>query len=96
MWRLVTLAFADAYKSVRCDHVGAGRSDLGACDCKKYSSLQGYADDVLEICAALDIWQAVFVGRSVSAMIGSLAAIKEPERFDRLILIGTSPCYIDE
>ena len=81
---------------MRFAHVGAGRSDLGAYDRKKCSSLQGYAIDVLEICAALDIWQAVLVGRSVSAMIGSLAAIKEPERFDRLILIGTSACYIDD
>ena len=96
MWRLVAPAFAAEYRLVLFDHVGAGRSDLAAYSRAKYSSLQGYADDLLEICAALEIVDGVFVGHSVSAMIGVLAAIKEPARFARLVLIGPSPCYIDE
>ncbi|MDQ3856262.1 MAG: alpha/beta hydrolase [Chloroflexota bacterium] len=96
MWRLVTPAFVDAYRVVLFDHVGSGRSSLQAYDRTKYSSLQGYADDVLEICHALSITHGVFVGHSVSGMIGVLAAIKEPERFDRLVLIGPSPRYIDD
>jgi sigma-B regulation protein RsbQ len=96
MWRLITPAFEDRYRIVLFDHVGSGRSDLSAYDPAKYSSLQGYADDILEICEALDINHGVFVGHSVSAMIGVLAAIKEPERFDRLVLIGPSPRYIDD
>jgi sigma-B regulation protein RsbQ len=96
MWRFVAPAFADDYRLVLFDHVGAGRSDLAAYDRRKYSTLQGYADDMLEICDALDIEHGVFVGHSVSAMIGVLAAIKEPARFDRLVLIGPSPRYIDD
>ena len=96
MWRLITPAFSRDYRLVLFDHVGSGRSDLGAYDRVKYSSLQGYADDVLEICDALDIARGIFVGHSVSAMIGVLAAIKEPERFDRLVLIGPSPRYIND
>jgi sigma-B regulation protein RsbQ len=96
MWRLVAPAFADDFRLILFDHVGAGRSDLAAYDRAKYSSLQGYADDLLEICAALDVTHGVFVGHSVSAMIGVLAAIKEPARFDRLVLIGPSPRYIDD
>jgi len=96
MWRLVTPAFSDAYHVVLFDHVGAGRSDLAAYSRTKYSSLQGYADDVLEICDELKLEDAVFVGHSVSAMIGVLAAIKEPERFASLVLIGPSPCYISD
>ena len=96
MWRLITPAFAERYRLVLFDHVGAGRSDLAAYDRVKYSTLQGYADDILEICAELEISQGIFVGHSVSAMIGLLAAIKEPERFERLILIGPSPRYIDD
>src|SRR5215213_2117371 len=88
MWRLVAPAFEDAYRVVLFDHVGAGKSDLAAYDRAKYSSLQGYADDILEIYAELDLWHSVFVGHSVSAMIGALAAIKEPDRFDRLVLVG--------
>ncbi len=96
MWRLVAPAFAAEYQLVLFDHVGAGRSDLTAYSRAKYSSLQGYADDLLELCAALEIVDGVFVGHSVSAMIGVLAAIKEPARFARLVLIGPSPCYIDQ
>lgn len=96
MWRQITPAFADDYRLVLFDHVGSGRSDLSAYNRAKYSTLQGYADDVLEICAALELQDVVFVGHSVSAMIGVLAAIKEPDRFDRLVLIGPSPCYIGD
>jgi sigma-B regulation protein RsbQ len=81
MWRLVTPAFEDDYRIVLFDHVGSGQSDLHAYDRSKYGTLQGYADDVLEICAALDLTDVVFVGHSVSAMIGVLAALAEPERF---------------
>ena len=95
MWRLVAPAFAETHRLVLFDHVGSGRSDLAAYDPTKYSSLQGYARDVLEICAELDLRHAVFVGHSVSAVIGLLAAIEEPERFDRLVLVGPSPRYVN-
>ncbi|GLZ00870.1 alpha/beta hydrolase [Actinoplanes sp. NBRC 103695] len=96
MWRYVTPAFADEYKIVLFDHVGNGKSDLSQYDEKKYSTLNGYADDVLEIIDEHDLRDVVFVGHSVSAMIGILAAIREPERFARLVLIGPSPRYIDD
>src|SRR6478672_11075632 len=81
MWRFVAPAFEDDYKVIVFDHVGAGHSDLAAYDQAKYSSLAGYAADVLEICRELDVIDGIFVGHSVSAMIGILAAIKEPARF---------------
>ena len=96
MWRLVAPAFAPSHKIVLFDHVGAGRSDLSAYDRAKYSSLRGYADDVLAICAELDLHDVIFVGHSVSAMIGILSAIQEPERFASLVLVGPSPRYIDD
>ena len=96
MWRLVAPAFADDYKLILFDHVGSGQSDLAAYDRGKYSSLQGYADDILEICAELGLEDAIFVGHSVSAMIGVLAALKEPKRFDKLVLVGPSPRYIND
>jgi sigma-B regulation protein RsbQ len=95
MWRWVTPAFADDYRIVLFDHVGAGGSDLAAFDRERYGSLQGYARDVLEICEELDLRDVVFVGHSVSAMIGVLAALEQPERFSRLILVGPSPRYVD-
>jgi sigma-B regulation protein RsbQ len=96
MWRLVTPAFEDAYRIVAFDHVGAGGSDLAAWDPEKYSSLRGYADDILEICEALDLQRVIFVGHSVAGMMGVLAANVEPDRFDRLVLVGPSPRYIDD
>ncbi|HEX8822700.1 MAG TPA: alpha/beta hydrolase [Archangium sp.] len=96
MWRLITPAFRDEYKLVLFDHVGAGQSDASAYSHVKYSSLKGYATDVLEICRELALTEVIFVGHSVSAMIGVLAALEEPKRFEKLILIGPSPCYINE
>jgi sigma-B regulation protein RsbQ len=96
MWRFVWPRFEDGYRVVLFDHVGAGGSDLSAYDPDRYSSLQGYAEDVLEICRELDLRDVVFVGHSVSAMIGVLAAAREPDRFARLVLVGPSPRYIDD
>jgi sigma-B regulation protein RsbQ len=96
MWRLVVPAFEHDHRIVLFDHVGAGGSDLSAYDRDRYSSLQGYADDVLEICRALDLTDVVFVGHSVSAVIGVLAANAEPERFGALVLVGPSPRYVDD
>ncbi|HEY0136529.1 MAG TPA: alpha/beta hydrolase, partial [Nannocystis sp.] len=96
MWRYVAPAFADTHRIVLFDHVGAGSSDLSAYDPDRYASLHGYADDVIAICDALDLRDVVFVGHSVSAMIGVLAAIEEPQRFRRLVLVAPSPRYIHD
>jgi sigma-B regulation protein RsbQ len=96
MWRFVWPHFADDYRIVLFDHVGAGGSDLSAYDPERYSSLQGYAEDIVEICRELDLRDVVLVGHSVSAMIGVLAAAAEPGRFASLVLVGPSPRYIDE
>jgi sigma-B regulation protein RsbQ len=96
MWRYVAPAFEDRFRVVLFDHVGSGGSDLTAFDAAKYAKLDGYADDVLEIVTALDLTNVVFVGHSVSSMIGVLAANKAPDRFRSLVLVGPSPFYIDE
>jgi sigma-B regulation protein RsbQ len=96
MWRYITPHFCDDHQIVLFDHVGMGRSDLTAYDPVKYDGLQAYAQDLLEICAALDLRDVVFVGHSVGGMIGVLAAIEEPWRFAKLVLIGPSPRYVDE
>jgi sigma-B regulation protein RsbQ len=96
MWRYVAPEFLGTHRVVLFDHVGAGRSDLSAYDDERYADLDGYASDVLEIVHELDLHDVVFVGHSVSAMIGVLAAIREPERFDRLVLVGPSPRYVDD
>jgi len=96
MWRFVAPAFEDDYKVILFDNVGAGGSDLSRFDPAKYGTLHGYADDVIEILLALGADNAVFVGHSVSAMVGILAAIKAPALFSRLVLVGPSPSYINE
>jgi len=96
MWRFISPAFLDSHKVILFDHVGAGGSDLSAYSRVRYGTLKGYADDVLELCRELGVTRSVFVGHSVSAMIGALAAIAEPERFDKLVLVGPSPCYIND
>jgi sigma-B regulation protein RsbQ len=96
MWRFVAPHFEDRFRVIVFDHVGAGGSDLSAYDPEKYASLQGYAQDVVEIARALDVRDGVFVGHSVSAMIGVLAAKAAPEAFRDLVLVGPSPRYINE
>jgi len=96
MWRFVAPRFEDAFKVVLFDHAGAGRADPVAYDPERHSSLNGYAEDVLGICRELDLHDVVFVGHSVSAMIGALAAIAEPDRFAKLVMVGPSPRYVDD
>jgi sigma-B regulation protein RsbQ len=95
MWNAVAPAFEDDYRVVLFDQVGAGGSDLSAYDPGKYDSLHGYAEDLLDILDDLDLQDAVFVGHSVSAMIGVLAAVRKPDRFGALVLVGPSPRYIN-
>ncbi len=96
MWRLVTPAFEDRYRIVLMDHVGSGGSDLSAYDRERYAALDGYGQDVVEVCQALGLTDVVYVGHSVSAMVGVLAAKRAPGLFSRLVLIGPSPRYIDD
>jgi sigma-B regulation protein RsbQ len=96
MWRLVVPALERDFTVVRFDHVGAGRSDLSAWSRERYSTLDGYAGDVLEICRELALGPVVFVGHSVSAMMGVLAAARKPEAFAGLVLLAPSPCFTDD
>jgi len=96
MWRFVAPAFERDHRTIVFDYVGAGGSDLSAYDAQRYSTLDGYAQDVLDVCEALDLHDVVFVGHSVSSMVGVLASITAPERFGALVLIGPSPRYVDE
>ena len=95
MWRFVAPAFEQDFRIVLFDYVGAGKSDLSSYNAARYGSLDGYAEDVLDICEALDLSDVIFVGHSVSGVIGMLASIREPHPFSRLILIGPSPCYLN-
>jgi sigma-B regulation protein RsbQ len=96
MWRFVTPAFEATYQIVLFDHVGSGQSDRSAYHYPKYATLQGYADDIIEICEALALRNVVLVGHSVSSMIGLLAAVHRPDLFASLIMVGPSACYIND
>ncbi|MBD2293770.1 alpha/beta hydrolase [Anabaena sphaerica FACHB-251] len=96
MWRFVTPAFEKDYKIVLFDYVGSGKSDLSAYSAERYSNLKGYAQDILDICTALELTDVFFVGHSVSSVIGILSSIQAPHLFDRLILVSPSPCYIND
>ncbi len=97
MWKLVTPAFASTHRQVLLDYVGSGGSDRAAFDPTRYADLKGYARDVIEVCEALGLKDGVtFVGHSVSCSIGLLASIERPTLFDRLVLLGPSPCFLND
>src|SRR4051812_13050473 len=96
MWRYLTPSFQDRFTVVLFDLVGSGKSDLSAYDFKKYASLHGYASDLIEIIDKVTDKPIIFVGHSVSAVIGLLASVDAPEKFKCQIMIGPSPCYIND
>ena len=96
LWRSVAPRFAPSHQVVLFDHVGTGRAQRSGIDARKYASLQGYADDLLEVCDAAGVPDAVVVGHSTGAMIGALAAIRRPAAFRELILIAPAPCYLND
>ena len=96
MWRFIYPAFEDKYKIILFDYVGSGKSDLEAYNPERYSDLNGYAQDVLDIIHELNLQNVILVGHSVSSMIGMLAGIKEPDTFDKIIFVGPSPRYIND
>ncbi|MEU4670464.1 alpha/beta hydrolase [Amycolatopsis sp. NPDC023774] len=96
LWRLVVPALAERFRVVLFDYVGSGKSDLSAWSEPRYSRLEGYAQDVLDVCAELELREVVLVGHSVSAMVAVLAANREPARFAKLVLLTPSPRYLDD
>lgn len=97
MWNPVLPAFADTHRQIVFDYVGSGNSDRAAFDPQRYGDLKGYAQDVLEVCDALGLAEGVtFIGHSVSSSIGMLASIERPALFDRLVLLGPSPCFLND
>jgi sigma-B regulation protein RsbQ len=96
MWRFVAPELAKAHRVVLFDHIGCGRSDTSAWNPQRHGSLMGYAQDVIDLCDDLGLQRVVFVGHSVSAMIGALASIARPGIFERLIMIGPSPRYLND
>jgi len=96
MWRLLAPAFAGRFRTVLFDHVGSGGSDLSAYDPAKYDSLHGYAHDLNELLDACVPGKAIFVGHSVSAMIGVLADLERPGRLLGHVMVGPSPCYLND
>jgi len=96
MWRYVAPWFQDRYQTVLFDLVGSGRSDLSAYDYDKYGSLHGYATDVLEIVGEVASGPVIYVGHSVSAMIGMLAALEAPGKFAANVMVGPSPSFIND
>ena len=96
MWRLLAPHFAESHTCILMDLVGSGKSDLAAYDRQKYSTLQGYASDLCEVLAAVTSAPAICVGHSVSSMIGMLANIASPDQFLAQVMVGPSPCYIND
>jgi sigma-B regulation protein RsbQ len=95
MWRYVAPTFEVDSKVILMDLAGCGQADLSAFDVDRYSNLEGYAQDILDVIESLDLQSVIFVGHSVSSMLGAMAAIRQPQRFSQLIMVAPSPCYLN-
>ncbi len=96
MWDRITPAFTRSHRQVLFDYVGSGKSDASFFDVERYSQMQGYAQDILDVCDALDLHRdAIFVGHSVSCSAGILASILRPQLFQCMVLVGPSPCFLN-
>ncbi len=96
MWARVAPGLATDHQVIQYDLTGMGASDYHHYDRVRHGDLQGHADDLIEILEALGGPPVVAVGHSVSSMISALAAIKRPDLFAALVMIGPSPCYVDK
>ncbi len=96
MWRFVAPLFEEKFKVVLFDYIGSGKSDVLQYSKEKYNSLHGYAEDVIAICNSLRLQDVIFVGHSVSCMIGLLASISQPHLFSRIIMVAPSPFYMND
>jgi sigma-B regulation protein RsbQ len=95
MWRFLTPKLLNKFTIVLFDYVGSGGSDISQYNKKRYSQLDGYAEDIIEIAEVLELSNAIFVGHSVSSIIGAIAANKRPDFFSKLIMICPSPCFLN-
>ena len=95
MWRQVAPCFEDRYRVIRFDYAGSGGA-TAPYDADRYATLHGYAADVLAICRDLDLHDVVFVGHSVSAMVGVLAEREAPDLFAAHVMVGPSPRYVND
>jgi sigma-B regulation protein RsbQ len=96
MYRRLLPHFTDGFRVVLFDHVGSGGSDVGAYDPVEYGSVHRYAEDIVEICEALELVDVTLVAHSVGAMMAIAAAVEHPELFSRLVLLAPSPSYLDD
>ena len=95
MWRYVAPSFEADFTVILMDLPGCGQSDILAFDPERHSKLEGYAQDILEVIEALNLQDVIFVGHSVSGMLGAIASIRQPQRFSKLIMVAPSPCYLN-
>lgn len=95
MWRFLIPELSEHYKIVLFDYVGSGESNLAAYSKQKYADLDGYAQDIIDICNTLDLQDVILVGHSVSGIIGLIAAQKIPHRIHSMVMVCPSPCFLN-
>lgn len=96
MWRFVTSNLSKYFRIIQFDYVGSGNSDVSAFDVEKYSSLEGYAEDIIDICQVFELEKITLVGHSVSSMIGLIASVKAPQYFENIVMVCPSPCFLNQ
>lgn len=95
-WTALRPWFEARFDVISFDLAGCGPKGADTYDFDRHGALFGYADDLLDLLDECSVERCTYVGHSMSGMIGTLAAIARPELFERLVLIGASPRYLDD
>ncbi|KAL3525629.1 hypothetical protein ACH5RR_014001 [Cinchona calisaya] len=96
LWKHLVPHLVEDYRVVLFDTMGAGTTNPDYFDFERYATLEGYAYDVIAILEELMVDSCIFVGHSVSAMIGAIASITRPDLFTKLVMVSASPRYLND
>ncbi|XP_044469105.1 probable esterase KAI2 [Mangifera indica] len=96
VWKHLVPHLLEDYRVVLYDNMGSGATNPDYFDFNRYATLEGYAYDLLAIFEELKIESCIFVGHSVSCMVGAMASISRPDLFTKIVMISGSPRYLND
>ena len=95
MWRFILPELEYHYQIVLFDYTGSGNSLLTDYTVEKYSTLEGYAKDIIDIIDELQLKAVTIIAHSVSSTIASIASLDRPKIIKKIVMVCPSPCFLN-